>query len=109
MTATWLTDVTSWVAANPGWLIAALFLTALIESLAVAGIIVPGVALLFAFAALAGKSGLPLSDAYIGRVCQRRGLDNSIWLTPFTLRLTSAFSCNSNVGAALCGRRPTRY
>ena len=65
MTATWLTDVTSWVAANPGWLIAALFLTALIESLAVAGIIVPGVALLFAFAALAGKSGLPLSDALL--------------------------------------------
>ncbi|MED5467599.1 MAG: phosphoesterase, partial [Pseudomonadota bacterium] len=65
MTATWLTDVTSWVAANPGWLIAALFLTALIESLAVAGIIIPGVALLFAFAALAGKSGLPLSDALL--------------------------------------------
>lgn len=65
MTATWLTDVTSWVAANPGWLIAALFLTALIESLAVAGIIIPKVALLFAFAALAGKSGLPLSDALL--------------------------------------------
>jgi len=65
MTATWLTDVTSWVAVNPGWLIAALFLTALIESLAIAGIIVPGVALLFAFAALAGKSGLPLSEALL--------------------------------------------
>lgn len=65
MTENWLTDVTSWVATNPGWLNGALFLTALIESLAIAGIIVPGVALLFTFAALAGKSGLPLADALL--------------------------------------------
>ncbi|MGC8121575.1 VTT domain-containing protein [Marinobacter sp. VGCF2001] len=65
MTENWLNELTDWVAGNPGWLVAALFLTALIESLAIAGIIVPGVALLFAFAALAGKSGLPLSEALL--------------------------------------------
>ncbi|WP_323752640.1 bifunctional DedA family/phosphatase PAP2 family protein [Marinobacter sp.] len=63
MTETWLNDATAWVAANPGWLALALAATAFIESLAVAGIIVPGVAMLFAFAALAGKSGMPLPEA----------------------------------------------
>ncbi|MFV8571778.1 bifunctional DedA family/phosphatase PAP2 family protein [Marinobacter sp. SBS5] len=65
MTETWLNDATSWVAANPGWLALALAATAFIESLAVAGIIVPGVAMLFAFAALAGKSGMPLTEALV--------------------------------------------
>ncbi|MBY6034173.1 bifunctional DedA family/phosphatase PAP2 family protein [Marinobacter daepoensis] len=96
MTATWLNDVTTWVATNPGWLLAALFATALIESLAIAGIIVPGVALLFAFAALAGKTGLALPEALLwaglgavagdvisfgaGRLLQ--GRLNSVW--PFS-------------------------
>ncbi|MDP4548321.1 bifunctional DedA family/phosphatase PAP2 family protein [Marinobacter sp. MDS2] len=65
MTETWLNDATAWVAANPGWLALALAATAFIESLAVAGIIVPGVAMLFAFAALAGKSGMPLAEALV--------------------------------------------
>ncbi|WP_303291472.1 bifunctional DedA family/phosphatase PAP2 family protein [Marinobacter sp. SS5-14b] len=63
MSETWLNDVTAWVATNPGWLVLALAATAFIESLAIAGIIVPGVAMLFAFAALAGKSGMPLPEA----------------------------------------------
>ncbi len=65
MTETWLNEATAWVAANPGWLALALAATAFIESLAVAGIIVPGVAMLFAFAALAGKSGMPLAEALV--------------------------------------------
>ena len=65
MTGSWFTELTTWVAGNPGWLVFALFATALIESLAIAGIIVPGVAMLFAFAALAGKTGIPLSEALI--------------------------------------------
>ncbi|WP_372964945.1 bifunctional DedA family/phosphatase PAP2 family protein [Marinobacter sp.] len=65
MSETWLNDVTSWVATNPGWLALILAATAFIESLAIAGLIVPGVAMLFAFAALAGKSGMPLSEALI--------------------------------------------
>ena len=62
MTGSWFTELTTWVAGNPGWLVFALFATALIESLAIAGIIVPGVAMLFAFA---GKTGIPLSEALI--------------------------------------------
>ena len=63
MSETWLADAAAWVGNNPGWLILALFATALVESLAIAGLIVPGVAMLFGFAALAGKSGMPLSEA----------------------------------------------
>ncbi|MFO8142595.1 MAG: bifunctional DedA family/phosphatase PAP2 family protein [Marinobacter sp.] len=65
MTETWLADAAAWVGDNPGWLILALFATAMTESLAIAGLIVPGVAMLFAFAVLAGKSGVPLSEALL--------------------------------------------
>lgn len=65
MSSAWLTELTALLSANPGLLAAALFLTAFIESLAIAGIIVPGVAILFAVAALAGKSGMPLTEALI--------------------------------------------
>ncbi|RBP33743.1 undecaprenyl-diphosphatase [Marinobacter pelagius] len=65
MSTAWLTELTAWLSANPGLLAAALFLTAFIESLAIAGIIVPGVAILFAVAALAGKSGMPLTEALV--------------------------------------------
>ncbi|MFO7530409.1 MAG: bifunctional DedA family/phosphatase PAP2 family protein [Marinobacter sp.] len=65
MSTTWLTDLTAWLSTNPGLLAAALFLTAFIESLAIAGIVVPGVAILFAVAALAGKSGMPLTEALV--------------------------------------------
>src|SRR5690554_114497 len=65
MSDSWFTEATVWVSSNPGWLIVALFATALVESLAIAGILVPGVALLFAFAALAARTGLPLTDALL--------------------------------------------
>ncbi|MBE0484952.1 VTT domain-containing protein [Marinobacter sp.] len=65
MTETWLADAAAWVGDNPGWLILALFATAMVESIAIAGLIVPGVAMLFGFAALAGKSGMPLSEALL--------------------------------------------
>lgn len=63
MSTAWLTELTAWLSASRGLLAAALFLTAFTESLAIAGIIVPGVAILFAVAALAGKSGMPLTEA----------------------------------------------
>lgn len=63
MTGAWLSDLTAWLSSNPGWLAFALFLTAFVESLAIAGLIVPGVAILFAIAALAGKTGMPLTEA----------------------------------------------
>jgi undecaprenyl-diphosphatase len=61
----WLTNLIAWLSGAPGWLAAALFATAFVESLAIAGILVPGVAILFAVAALAGKTGMPLSEALV--------------------------------------------
>lgn len=93
MTSAWLTDVTAWLSANPGWLSLALFSTAFIESLAIAGIAVPGVALLFAIAAIAAQIGMPMmatlvwawlgavagdtTSFAIGRFCQ--GRLNAVW------------------------------
>jgi len=37
MTGDWLANITAWVSAHPGWLTFALFATACIESLAIAG------------------------------------------------------------------------
>ena len=65
MSADWLTDLTAWLNLNPGWLAGALFLAAFVESLAIAGMFVPGVAILFAVAALAGQAQLPLSEALL--------------------------------------------
>lgn len=65
MSSAWLTDLTAWLSANPGWLSLALFSTAFIESLAIAGILVPGVALLFTIAAMAAQIGMPLMTALV--------------------------------------------
>lgn len=65
MSGDWLRELSAWLSLNPGWLATALFSTAFVESLAIAGIIVPGVAILFAIAALAGQTGMPLTEALI--------------------------------------------
>lgn len=65
MTSAWLTELTAWLSANPEWLSLALFSTAFIESLAIAGIIVPGVAFLFAIAVLAAQIEMPLMATLI--------------------------------------------
>lgn len=63
MLADWIHAFSGWLGDHPGWLAAALFAAAFIESLAIAGLIVPGVALLFAIAVLAGKTGMPVWSA----------------------------------------------
>lgn len=65
MSGDWLKELSDWLSLNPGWLATALFGTAFVESLAIAGIVVPGVAILFAIAALAGQTGMPLTEALI--------------------------------------------
>jgi len=88
MSSEWLTSLSAWLATHPEWLSVALFTTAFAESLAIAGILIPGVAILFAVAALAGQIGMPLGDALLwawfgavlgdgvsfalGRLCQDR-------------------------------------
>lgn len=93
MSSDWLTTLSSWLAANPEWLAVAMFATAFAESLAIAGILIPGVVIIFAVAALAGQIGMSLGDILLwaalgaiigdsvsfalGRLCQ--GKLHRIW------------------------------
>ncbi|GAA3945419.1 bifunctional DedA family/phosphatase PAP2 family protein [Allohahella marinimesophila] len=67
-----LTALLDWLQANSGWITGAIALTAFAESLAMAGIIVPGVIMLFGFAALAGFLQFDimtiLAAAFVGAV-----------------------------------------
>lgn len=65
MSSAWLNELSAWLSLHPGWLALALFTTAFIESFAIAGIIVPGVAILFAVAVMAGETGMPLPEALL--------------------------------------------
>ena len=49
-----------WLQNNPEWLITSIFIAAFIESFAVIGLIVPGVALLALISGMAGSLGLPI-------------------------------------------------
>ncbi len=64
-----LSDLTQWLGAHTQWLGVAIFLVSLTESLAVAGLVVPGVFLLFAFAALAASADMPLLEAIAWAFC----------------------------------------
>lgn len=69
----WLDDLTTWLSGNPQWLGVAIFLIALLECLALVGIVLPGVVLLFSVALLAGSGVLTLWQAlllaYAGALC----------------------------------------
>lgn len=87
-----LTATLDWIAAHPGWMALLVFLTALSESLAVVGMLVPGAILMFGFGALIALghmdfwsacafavAGAVAGDAlsfWLGRTChqQLRGL-----------------------------------
>ena len=56
----WLDNLTTWLSGNPQWLSLAIFLVALLECLALVGILLPGVVLLFSLALLAGSGVLTL-------------------------------------------------
>ncbi|WP_353387241.1 DedA family protein [Halopseudomonas sabulinigri] len=60
-----LVELTQWLAEHQQWLGLAIFLISFSESLAVAGLVVPGVFLLFAVSALAAGGGMPLTVAVI--------------------------------------------
>ncbi|NWL79083.1 phosphoesterase [Pseudomonas taiwanensis] len=65
----WFDQVTAWLGANPEWLGLAIFLIACIECLAIAGIVVPGVALLFAVGVMAGSGALELWQTLLLAYC----------------------------------------
>src|SRR5690606_3528011 len=66
-------ELIAWLGSHTRWLGLAIFLIAMVESLAVAGLVVPGVVLLFAATALAGGGDLSLFGAlawaFSGAVC----------------------------------------
>ena len=68
-----LQTILHWSADSPYWLGAAIFITALLECLALVGILLPGVVLLFALAVIAGNGALDLSSAlllaWLGGLC----------------------------------------
>ncbi|MGP4845660.1 bifunctional DedA family/phosphatase PAP2 family protein [Marinobacter sp. 1Y8] len=61
----WLDTLVAWLTDHPDWLTLSIFLIAFVESLAIAGVIVPGVAMMFAAATLAGKIAMPLPEALV--------------------------------------------
>ncbi len=60
-----LDNLLGWLTQNPEWTLGAIALAALVESLALVGILVPGVALLFGLAALAGSSAIDLGHCLL--------------------------------------------
>ena len=52
--------VIDWLSTHPHWVLFSIAFIAFVESLALAGIVVPGVLLLFLVAALAGNLAIPL-------------------------------------------------
>ncbi|AZT82961.1 phosphatase PAP2 family protein [Marinobacter sp. NP-4(2019)] len=93
MSGDWLASLSAWLTNHSEWLAMAIFATAFAESLAIAGIVIPGVAIIFAVAALAGQIAMPLTEALLwaamgailgdcisfalGRLCQ--GKLDRIW------------------------------
>ncbi len=69
----WLDNLSTWLSGNPQWLGLAIFLIALLECLALVGIVLPGVVMLFSVALLAGSGVLTLWQtlllAYAGALC----------------------------------------
>lgn len=81
MLADWIHAFSGWLSDHPGWLAMALLAAAFIESLAIAGLVVPGVALLFAIAVLAGETGMPVWQALAWTVIGAIAGDNiSFWI-----------------------------
>lgn len=66
-------DLLAWLGSHTHWLGLAIFIIAMAESLAIAGLLIPGVVLLFAASALAGGGSLgllaTLGWAFAGAVC----------------------------------------
>ncbi len=67
-----LDTLTHWLAGHPLWIVLAVFLLSFLESLALVGIVVPGIALLFAAATAAGSINMTvwsiLAAGFIGAV-----------------------------------------
>lgn len=62
-------QITDWVAQYPYWSGAVVFVVAMLESLAIVGVVVPGVAIMFAIGTLIGAGALELMPTLIWAAC----------------------------------------
>ncbi len=117
----WLNAAHALLASHPQWLALAIFAIALLECLAIVGILLPGVVLLFGVATLAGSGHLSLAQTLLwawagalcgdllsyalGRSCQAR-LQRLPWLRDHPQALHSAEQYMQRYGMAslLVGR-----
>ncbi|WP_207061659.1 VTT domain-containing protein [Motiliproteus sp. SC1-56] len=76
----YLTTLTTWLGQNPQWLAGAIALAAFVESLALVGVVVPGVAILYAAASLAGGSEVGLGTCLLAAVAGAAGGDGLSFL-----------------------------
>ena len=66
MESGWSQDLLNWVSANPGWSGLIIFLISLIESLALIGLLIPGIFILFGIGTLIGLGGLEFWPVWLG-------------------------------------------
>ena len=62
----WTQDLLNWLNAHPGWGVTIVFLVAFLESLALVGILLPGIVILFGVGALIGLDLLDLAPVWVG-------------------------------------------
>jgi undecaprenyl-diphosphatase len=77
----WLQPIIAWVDANPHWAGAAVFLVSFTESMAIVGLLVPGVAMMFAAGALIAAGALDFGPVFAWAVAGAVAGDGlSYWL-----------------------------
>ncbi|MBL8260506.1 MAG: VTT domain-containing protein [Candidatus Competibacteraceae bacterium] len=64
MQSEFVTAMFDWIAANPGWVSAVIFISSAAESLTIVGVIIPGALIMFSFGALIGLGHLDFWSAY---------------------------------------------
>ncbi len=65
MNTAWLDPLIDWIRMNPEWSYLLVFLTAALESLAIVGLFMPGVVIMFAIGTLVAADALPLTETIL--------------------------------------------
>lgn len=64
----WVTELSAWLGAHPEWIVLTIGITSFVESLAMVGVLVPGVAILYVASALAGDQADPALPCLLAAV-----------------------------------------
>ena len=65
MEASWINQLSNWIALNPAWAGVVIFVVSMAESLAFVGIIIPGIVVLFALGALVGLGVIDFVSVWV--------------------------------------------